>query len=211
MENSQGVNRFIAAVSDFVFAEDDPQESDVIFIPGTSHPEHALRAAELYHQGMADYLLPSGRYSVSLGHFKGVPAEYRKDYPGEYETEWAFLHAVLRKAGVPEKAILREERATFTWENAQLSRQVTDGLGLCIRRALLCCRGFHARRALLYYQAAFPEAEIRVCPVNAPGETREDWFASEKGRRRVMGEVSRLGGQVNEVFEMLLGCRETLG
>lgn len=211
MENNQGVNRFIAAVGDFVFTEDEPQKSDVIFIPGASHPEHALRAAELYHQGMADYLLPSGRYSVALGHFKGVPEEHRADYPGEYETEWAFLHEVLRKAGVPENAILREDRATFTWENAQLSRQVTDGLGLCVRRALLCCRGFHARRAFLYYQAAFPKTEIRVCPVNVPGEGREDWFTTARGRQRIMGEVSRLGGQVNEVFEMMLGGRENHG
>lgn len=211
MENNQGVNRFIAAVSDFVFTEDEPQKSDVIFIPGASHPEHALRAAELYHQGMADYLLPSGRYSVALGHFKGVPEAYRQEYTGDYSTEWAFLHDVLRRANVPENAILREDAATFTWENAQLSRRVTDGLGLHIRRALLCCRGFHARRALLYYQAAFPETEIRVCPVNAPGESRTDWFTNEKGRCRVMGEVSRLGSQVNEVFETLLGCRENPG
>lgn len=211
MENNQGVNRFIAAVGDFVFAEDEPQKSDVIFIPGSSHPEHALRAAELYHQGMADCLLPSGRYSIALGHFKGVPEKYRGDYPDEYETEWAFLRAVLLKAGVPENAILREDQATFTWENAQLSRRVTDGLGLCIRRALLCCRGFHARRALLYYQAAFPEAEIRVCPVSTPGEGREDWFTTAKGRQRIMGEVSRLGGQVDQVFEMMLECRETHG
>lgn len=211
MENSQGANRFIAAVSDFVFTEDVPQKSDVIFIPGSSHPEHALRAAELYRQGMADYLLPSGRYSVTLGHFKGIPEEYRQVYTGDYPTEWAFLRDVLRKAGVPDNAILREESATFTWENAQLSRQVTDSLGLCIRRAIVCCRGFHARRALLYYQAAFPEADIRVCPVNTPGEGREDWFTNEKGRRRVMGEVTRLGSQVEAVFEMLLGCKETPG
>lgn len=211
MDSNFASRRFVDAVTDFVFAEDEPQKSDVIFIPGASHPEHALRAAELYHQGLADYLLPSGRYSVALGHFKGVPEAYRSRYPNDYSTEWAFLRDVLLRSGVPDDAILREDQATFTWENAQLSRKVTDGMGLQVRRAMLCCRGFHARRALLYYQAAFPETDIRVCPVNSPGESRGDWFTNEKGRRRVMGEVTRLGSQVNEVFEMMLSGRETTG
>lgn len=200
-----GAETFIRAVSDFIFVEDAPQRSDVIFIPGASHPEHALRAAELYHQGMAPYLLPSGRYSVTLGRFKGVPEAFRGDYPDDYETEWAYLRTVLLKAGVPDSAILREDQATYTWENAQRSRAVTDAMGLQVRRAILCCRAFHARRAMMYYHAAFPQADILVCPAHTPGESREDWFTNEKGRRRVLGEVSRLGNQVNEVFEMMVG------
>lgn len=211
MDSKLAAQRFIRGVTDFIFVEDAPQRSDVIFIPGASHPEHALLAAELYHRGMADYVLPSGRYAVGLGHFKGVPAAYCQAYPEDYETEWAFLRDVLLKAGVPSHAILREDQATFTWENAQLSRRVMDHLGLPVSKAIVCCRAFHARRALLYYQAAFPQAELLVCPVSTPGEGREDWFTTEKGRRRVMGEVSRLGSQVNEVFEMLLSCMEKGG
>ena len=199
-----GAETFVRAVTDFIFVEDEPQKSDVILIPGASHPEHALKAAEMYHQGMAEYLLPSGRYSVKLGHFKGVPEAFRQDYPDDYETEWAYLRTVLMKAGVPERAILREDQATYTWENAQYSRKVCDSMGLEVKRAILCCRAFHARRALMYYHAAFPDANILVCPASVPGESRDDWFTNEKGRRRVMGEVSRLGTQVNEVFEMML-------
>lgn len=199
-----GAETLVKSITDFIFVEDEPQRSDVIFIPGNSHPEHALRAAELYHQGMAEYLLPSGRYSVVLGHFKGVPESCRQDYPDDYETEWAYLRAVLMKAGVPEHAILREDQATYTWENAQYSRKVCDGMGLEVKQAILCCRAFHARRAMMYYHAAFPDSRIFVCPAGLPGESRDDWFTTEKGRRRVMGEVARMGTQVNEVFEMMV-------
>ncbi|MBE5804813.1 MAG: YdcF family protein [Clostridiales bacterium] len=199
-----GAETFVRAVSDFIFVENTPAKSDVIFIPGASHPEHALRAAELYRQGMAPYVLPAGRFSVKLGHFKGVPEAFRADYPDDYETEWAYLRTVLLKAGVPDEAILREDCSTYTWENAQFSRKVCDAMGLEVRQAILCCRAFHARRAMMYYHAAFPEARILVCPVGVPGESRDDWFTNEKGRRRVMGEVNRLGSQVNEVFEMML-------
>lgn len=211
MENklTLGAQALVQGITDFIFVENAPEKSDVIFIPGASHPEHALRAAELYHQGMAEYLLPSGRYSVTLGHFKGVPEAFRQDYPDEYETEWAYLRHVLMKAGVPEGAILREDQATYTWENAQFSRRVCDGMGLQVRKAILCCRAFHARRAMTYYHAAFPEANILVCPAGIPGESRDDWFTTEKGRRRVMGEVARMGTQVSEVAEMLIGNKLT--
>lgn len=199
-----GTARFVQAVSDFIFVEDEPQRSDVIFIPGASKPEHALKAAELYHQGMADWVLPSGRFSLTVGHFAGVHERYREAYPDAYETEWHFLKDVLMRQGVPEHAILREDQATYTWENAQHSRRVTDELGLHVRQGILCCRAFHARRALVYYQAAYPETNFLVCPAHTVGLSREDWYLTPKGRERVLGEVRRLGSQINEVFEMMM-------
>ena len=136
---------------------------------------------------------------------------WREKYAEDYETEWAYLRAVLEDAGVPDEAILREDQATYTWENAQLSRRVTDAMGLTVQRAILCCRSYHARRALLYYQAAFPEAEIRVCPASVPGFNRGDWYLTAEGRAMILGEVRRLGDQVNEVFAMMLEQRTAEG
>ena len=199
-----GAEGFIRAVTDFIYVEHAPEKADVIFVPGAARPEHALKAAALYQKGFAPYVLPSGRYSITAGKFLGVKEAFREDYAGEYETEWAFLREVLLRAGVPDSAILREDQATYTWDNALKSRSVTDGLGLNVRRAILCCKPFHARRALMYYQAAYPQAEFRVCPSRMPGYDREDWFLTEKGRALVLGEVRRLGDQVNEVFELMM-------
>jgi len=201
---TMGAEGFIRAVTEFIYVEHAPKKAEVIFVPGAARPEHALRAAELYHAGYAPYILPSGRYSITAGKFLGVKEAFREDYAGEYETEWAFLREVLLRAGVPDSAILREDQATYTWDNALKSRAVTDGLGLQIRRAILCCKPFHARRALMYYQAAYPQTEFLVCPCRMPGYGREEWFRTEKGRSLVLGEVRRLGDQVNEVFEMML-------
>lgn len=201
---TMGAERYIRAVTDFVFVEDAPEKADVIFIPGSRKTEHAIRAAELYRGGYAPYVLPSGRYALARGCFAGVPERYRADYPEEYETEWAFLRAVLMKHGVPDSAILREDQATYTWDNAQRSRDVLLGMGLEPKTAILCPHAFHARRALLYYQAAMPRTRFIVCPTATPGYARDDWYLSEKGRARVLGEVARLGSQVNEVFSMML-------
>ncbi len=199
-----GAERFIRAVTEFIFVEDAPEPADVIFVPGSRKIENAIRAAELYKAGYAPYVLPSGRFSTVYGRFKGVPERYIADYPDEYETEWSFLRAVLIKHGVPDEAILREDMATYTWENAQFSRDVLKNAGLPCRTAILCCHAFHARRALLYYQAAMPETRFIVCPASTSGYSREDWFLTEKGRARILGEVQRLGSQTNEVFAMML-------
>lgn len=199
-----GAERFIRAVTDFIFVEDQPERADVIFIPGSRKVAHAIRAAELYRAGYAPYVLPSGRYTISRGYFLELPEPLKSEYPGTFETEWHFLKAVLMKHGVPESAILREDQATYTWENAQKSREVLAQQGIPCNTAILCCHAFHARRALLYYQAAMPKTRFIVCPAGSPGYTREDWYLSEKGRNRVLGEVQRLGGQVGEVFNMML-------
>ena len=199
-----GAERFIRAVTDFIFVEDQPEQADVILIPGSRKVEHAIRAAELYRAGYAPYVLPSGRYTISRGYFLPLPEPLCSEYPGEFETEWHFLNAVLMKHGVPEAAILREDQATYTWENAQRSRDVLAQAGMDCKTAILCCHAFHARRALLYYQAAMPDTRFLVCPAQTSGYTRDTWYRSEKGRSRVLGEVARLGSQITEVFDMML-------
>ena len=201
---TMGAARFVQAVTDFIFVEDQPEKADVIFIPGSRKVAHAIRAAELYKAGYAPYVLPSGRYTISRGYFLELPEPLRSEYPGEFETEWAFLRAVLMKHGVPESAILREDQATYTWENAQFSREVLKAQGIPCEKAILCCHAFHARRALTYYSAAMPQTQFIVCPAQTAGYTRQDWHLTEKGRQRVMGEVQRLGSQVYDVFTMML-------
>lgn len=203
-KRTAGAEDFIRAVTEFIFVEDAPERADVILIPGSRKTEHAIRAAELFCAGYAPYVLPSGRYSTVNGCFGEIPERYRAEYPERYETEWDFLRAVLMKNGVPEAAILREDQATYTWENALRSREVLASAGVKADTAILCCHAFHARRALLYYQAAMPQTRFIVCPTATPGYTREDWYLTPKGRDRVLGEVARLGSQVRDVFDMML-------
>ncbi|MDR6880434.1 hypothetical protein [Bacillus sp. 3255] len=47
-------------ISDFMFFETELGHSDVILIPGASHPQLMERAAMLYQQGIAPLILPSG-------------------------------------------------------------------------------------------------------------------------------------------------------
>ena len=64
--------KFLETAEEFIFAENRPEKSDIIFIPGNGYPQMAEKAAEIYKKGMADWILPSGRYSVVSGKFSGV-------------------------------------------------------------------------------------------------------------------------------------------
>lgn len=191
-------DKFLNQITEFIFVEDKPEKSDVIFIPGSGFPQLAEEAAKLYHQGLAPYILPSGRYSVLNGKFAGVQ-EKKELYDGEYETEWEFLKEVLKKNHVSEEHILREDKATYTYENAIYSRKVTDCLGMEIKKAILCCKPYHARRSLLYYQLLYPETQFFVCPIQDSDVKRENWYLTEKGIRLVFGEVQRIGEQFVDI------------
>lgn len=191
---------FLKEISDFVFVEQEPEKADIIFVPGNGYPQMAERAARLYREGYAPFVLPSGRYSTVTGTFSDVLAE-RERYPEAFQTEWEFLKTVLVRNGVPKEAVLREDQATFTYENAIYSRQVTDRAGLTIKRAILCCKTYHARRALMYYQLLYPETEFFVCPSCTDGITAQNWQETEEGVDAVTGEVTRIIKQ----FSLMLG------
>lgn len=187
---------FIDEYTKFIFLEDEPESADIIFLPGSDEGALAVHAAGLWKAGYAPVVLPSGKYAKLTGHFSGDPA---------YETEWAYFHHILRVQGVPEACIWREDQATFTYENALRSREVTDAAGLSVKKALLCCQAYHARRASLYYQVCFPEAEILVCPVATKGIRRENWYQSEKGIDLVLTEMKHCGTQFGEIMRESAG------
>lgn len=168
-------------------------KADVIFIPGGSYPELPERAAQLWKAGYAPYVVPSGRYSVTIGKFTGLKSKadtYRKGYA----TECEFYTDVLQTNGVAPDCILQEDQAQFTAENARFSRKLLDAKGLHPKKAIICCKGFHARRCLMYYQLCFPDTELLIAPVEGK-VTRENWYRTEAGQRRVLGELARLGTQ----------------
>ena len=94
---------------------------------------------------------------------------------------------------MPESAIIREDRSTNTGENAEFTAAILKKVGLPVRKAILCCQAFHARRAFMSYAKFFPDTEILVVPTDTQGIRKEDWFLEEKSYRRVMSELYKCG------------------
>lgn len=196
--------RIIKDISDFIFVSDTPERSDAIFLPGGSHPEQPEYAAELYQNGYARWVVPSGGLSVKRDKWPGVRSKAEL-YDGDYQTDCAFFTDVLLKNGVPSSAILGEDRSGHTRDNAFLSRKAVEERGIEIKSALLVCKAFHARRCLMLYQLAFPEAAIKVCPVHCYNITKGNWYQREEGIDRVLGELARCGNQFVGEIKSFLG------
>lgn len=191
----------VKEIGDFIFVEDVPQKCNVIITVGGSFPQIAEKAAELYKNGFADYVLAGGGFSVKTGVFAGV--KDKKDiYSGDYKTECDFYEDVLIKNGVPRSAIVREDKSGHTRANAELAAAVLKEQGIPAEKIILVCKRFHARRCLMFFQSYFPETEILVVPADIEvGEmnvTKDNWYAFPYGIKRVMGELARCGDQFDE-------------
>ena len=186
--------RIIADISNFIFVSDKPEKADAIFLPGGSYPEQPEYAAQLYRQGYARWLIPAGGISVKRDNWPGVRSK-ADIYNGDYQSDCEFFTDVLVKNGVPVSAIIKENRSGHTRDNAFLSREAVDKRGVAIHTALIVCKAFHARRCLMLYQMAFPDVDIKVCPVHCYNITKDNWYESKAGIDRVLGELARCGNQ----------------
>ncbi|MBD5459406.1 MAG: YdcF family protein [Lachnospiraceae bacterium] len=193
--------RIVRDITNFIFLEDELERADVIFIPGGSYPQLPERAAALWREGYAPWVVPSGRYSVKRGKFGGVKSGAEK-YPKEYMTECGFYTDVLLSNGVDADGIIPEEEAQYTAQNARFSKSLLDARGIRPQKAILCCKGYHSRRCLMYYQFSFPDTEFIIAPVYV-NVTKENWFRTDKGVEKVLGELTRLGTQFVPEWEEL--------
>jgi uncharacterized SAM-binding protein YcdF (DUF218 family) len=167
-------------ISELVFVKSEIKAADIILVPGGSHPQLMEKAAELYNQGLAPYILPSGHFNPKIP---------------EYSSEWEFLKSIGVKLGVPEEKILKEDQASHTFENAEFSWRVIKENKLPVKKAILVCKAYHSRRALLTYQTVFPK-EIEFFIASTPDKkevTKDNWFLDEAKIKTVMGEVVKIG------------------
>ena len=176
-----GINmRIVKDISNFIFIEDKPEKADAILIPGGAYPELPEMAARLWRKSKQEI------------------------YTGEYDTECAFYCEVLKRSGVPENNIIPEDKSRFTAENAWFSKVLLEERGIQLKKAIICCKAFHARRCLMYYQLTFPETEFIIVPVKDThgGQiTKENWYQSEVGVEKVLGELQRVGTQFMPEFK----------
>lgn len=199
---------FYDAITEFIFIEDKPQKSDIIFIPGSDYGCLAAHAADLYKEGLAPYVMPSGKYSILTDGFS-LPSD-SSEYLGSeanlasIRTECDYLSAVLLHNGVPVSAVLPEPEAAYTYENAIFSKRLLDKMGIPIHTAILSCQAYHARRCLLYYQLLFPDVEFFVSPVVTQQISRDNWFLNPVKIDKVLGEIERCGSQFHDILKETL-------
>ena len=189
----------IEDITKFIFIKDEPEKADIIFIPGSSNWVLAETAARLYKEGVAGKIMPSGMYFYQFGRFMNERVTDER-YKGIYRTEAEFLASVLIKNDVPEENVIKEERATNTYENAIFSKELIKEMGIEVKTAILCPQAFHARRAFMTYSHLFPDTEFYVVPTDTQGITAGNWHKTERGIQVVLGELKKCGEYFEEYF-----------
>ncbi|MEI6285606.1 MAG: YdcF family protein [Bacillota bacterium] len=174
------MNSPIQLFTDFVFIETKLKKADAIFIPGSHHPQLAVRAAELFHAGYAPLIIPSGGANHRLP-------------DGIAEALW--LKNLLIELAVPESAIITEPLARNTFNNADFTMALIEKLQLNINSAIIVAKGFHSRRCLLTYQTAFAKEFsffVTLVP-DSNNNTKSNWYRSASGINTVMDEIRKIG------------------
>lgn len=179
------------SISEFIFMEDEIEKADVILVPGGSRKELILKAAELYKNGYGKYILPSGGFNIKIT---------------DFDSEHEFLKHEALKLGIPESAILKEDKAANTFENAKFSLEVLKSNNIEVKKAILVCKGFHSRRAYLTYKSIFPKSVKFIVQPLIYGEniTKDNWFLSDDKINLVMGEVVKIGKYFKTMIKYLI-------
>ena len=182
--------KIIDDITKFIFMNDTLSEADIIFLPGVADVQTVKKATSLWKLGLATYILPSGKHSKKLDKFpiEKLGEEYKDS---TFNSEWEFFYSYLVSHDIPEKNILKEDKATNTYENAFESKKIVDSLNINVKKAIICCQSFHARRVFMTYQLAFPDTELMVCAVDTKGITKNNWYTNDFAIGKVMGELRK--------------------
>ena len=125
------------------------QKSDCILVLGSHDLRVAERGAELYLQGWAPLLIMSG----GLG---------RLTQEMWSEPEADKFAKIALEMGVPEEAILIENKSTNTGENILFTQQLLQKENLAPERFIVVQKPYTERRSFATFKKHWPEKELIV-------------------------------------------------
>lgn len=154
---------------DFLFYEEKPVKADVIILLSGEKEERGrmTKVAELYHAGYGDKVLLTNANSP------GSSVEYAESF------------------GIPREAVLKENKATSTYENALYSKEIILDQGF--ESAIVVTSNYHMRRSKLAFQRVFHDSGISFTyvPHHPKPLTRDSW---EKNHKLFKKEYKKLIG-----------------
>ncbi len=178
----------VSRLTDIVFLpEVKPTPCDIVFVFSGTHPGHWEQAARAYHTGMGKTVIVTGGTSPT-----GVK---HSSWADPAEPESVVIVRELTKRGVPPSDIVSESRSRNTLENVLFAQMAFDFSG--VRSAAFVWKNHAAGRQFRTF-AQHVSSAIRPVPFGFDAEYegqrvgRDNWMASEIGRRRVFGEYLRI-------------------
>jgi uncharacterized SAM-binding protein YcdF (DUF218 family) len=161
---------------DYLSEEDEPKKSDIIFVFGAKTPLRIEKAIELYKQEWSEKVMISGK-GPHYGDANAV-------------TEAEIYAQAAVKQGVPEDAILIEDKSITIPDNVRSSLNLLDEQNKSFSSIILVNSPYTQRRGWAHFKKYVP-SNVEVLRVNCgTGDQykKEMWFKSAGGIDVVLGE-----------------------
>lgn len=182
----------IQALTNIIFLEEAlfqyQQKYDLIFVFGGSHPGNWQTAFHAYRDRLADKILLTGGIKPNVIR--------HKEWKGGDTAESHVMRKQLLKLGVPEKALIIEDRSTNSLENILFAQELFDFKS--VRNVLFICKSFAAGRQYRTLKKHLPK-QIHIAPypfdsslINDQIVTRDNWMNDSNSRSFVYGEYLRI-------------------
>lgn len=123
--------------------------ADLIFVLGSHDLRVAEHGADLFHHGLAPWVVLSG----GLGR---LTAEKWARSEAEMFAE------VLRGCGVPDSVCLLENRSTNTGENIRFTRELLAARGMDVQSIIAVQKPYMERRAFATIRQQWPDVAVRL-------------------------------------------------
>lgn len=117
---------------DYLAEEDKPKPSDLMFVFGAKTPLRAEKAAQLYLAGLSKRIMVSGGSPIYAPSSSQAEAQNYKD--------------LLIAAGVPEQAVLLEDKSITVPDNVRRSLNLLDVYGAAFQSIILVNSPYVQRR-----------------------------------------------------------------
>ncbi|TVQ82293.1 MAG: YdcF family protein [Micavibrio sp.] len=165
-------------IADYMLVETELRSADLCFVFGGQNADHlADHAAKLYHKGLFPKILVSGGVATDDG-----------------RMECDRMRDRLVKKGVPEDAILVENKATNTGENVKYGMALIEKkIGLKNVKSLIGIGQIHAsRRFVMTLERHWPDVVKMFSTPNYYPVPRREFHKDEKFREDVIREFNKV-------------------
>jgi uncharacterized SAM-binding protein YcdF (DUF218 family) len=166
------------------------EKSDCILVLGSHDLRVAERGADLYLQGWAPLLIFSGGFG-----------NFTKDKFTEPEAD--LFAAIAVRLGVPEKAILIENKSTNTGENIQFTRELLKQKGIDPDSFIVVQKPYMERRSYATFKKRWPEKRLII---SSPQVSFEDYpsdeISTEKFINIMVGDLQRIKTYPQKGFQI---------
>jgi uncharacterized SAM-binding protein YcdF (DUF218 family) len=164
--DSQDIDRLARLIFEYGESADSELMPASAILAFGSHDEHvAERAAELWHEGLAPFII-----------FTGGLGRITKRLWQEPEAE-RFAH-IAEEAGVPVDAIVTEPDSTNTGDNIRFTRELMRKKGIAKARLIVVERPYRALRTRATVSCLWPGLTFQVAVPDIGYDEYARWYAS---------------------------------